>query len=173
MTEPLRGTAPPPPRPVAALFLRAQHNTPPPEELGPIPLEQQRMDVQKMCQHVGIGLGLDGSAAWPSPPTTAGPPTIPPSRWGPWRALSPTRCLRVSVWHRLVPWEGEQRNHYLLIAVVAARLPGWDYAAHRWYPKRTVPFFRRAAWLLRNLGRTHPMYGRLMRALNLNEDVRC
>jgi hypothetical protein len=138
----------------------------PPPELGPIPLELQRADVRTVCRL----LGLDGDAAWPSRPAE-GLPLLRPSVWGPWLAVPASQCLRVSDWHRMVPWDGQQRGNYLLLSVVAARLDGWDYAQHKWYPKRTVPFFRRAAWLLRDLGRGDALFGRLLRALNLGGGI--
>jgi len=127
---------------LAPCFLPAP--TSPPPELQPIPLEQQREDIVRLATLVDAD-----PRRWPCPAQEM--PAVPRNLWRAWSTIPVAKGMRVSQLMCATGWTGPL--DYLLLTVVATKLDGWCWSNHRrLYPKAAAQCFRRAAWVLRDVG---------------------
>ena len=148
-----------------------------PMELGPIPMDQQANDIDRLCRLCNISNG-----EWPVKPDELYAIAAPdPSFLRRWAQIPPTKSIRIGDWLSHLQWNAPVHSGLYLLAAVMRRLDGWRWPMGGGYLKPSaschlhaalfspaVYHLRRALVATRGLNPAHPCHATLTSALGMH-----
>ena len=160
----------------APIFRRPSLDTVP-TELGPISMDQQAGDIERLCRLCNV-LNKD----WPAAPDERyAAAALEPSFLRRWVQIPPTKSMRIGQWLTRLQWQPPVDTGLYLLAAVMSRLDGWRWPMGRGYPKTSassvhhdalpppaVHHLRRALVATRGVTATHPCHTSLTAALGMH-----
>ena len=160
----------------APIFRRPNLDTVP-AELGPISMDQQAGDIDRLCRLCNVQ-----NNDWPTAPDEQYATAVPEAWFlRRWAQIPPTKSLRIGEWLTRLQWNSPVDAGLYLLAAVMSRLDGWQWPMGRGYPKTSassvrhdtlppsaVHYLRRALVATRGLTPTHPCHATLTSALGMH-----